>query len=72
MLALRNRDGPPVLLSTDTAVYIGIGLFYSAFMVLPIYAPWKDGRALIEAAADLGFPRVEAFLLVTLPLALPA
>ena len=65
-------DVPPVWLSTDTAVYIGLVYSYLPFMVLPIYATLeKMDETLIEAAADLGCPRWKAFWLVTLPLALP-
>src|SRR5207247_9721976 len=69
---LRLVDVPPVWLSTDTAVYIGLVYSYLPFMVLPIYATLeKMDETLIEAAADLGCPRWKAFWLVTLPLALP-
>jgi putrescine transport system permease protein len=72
LLALGIVDAPPVWLSTDTAVYIGIVYSYLPFMVLPIYATLEkmDGT-LIEAATDLGCPRWKAFWVVTLPLALP-
>jgi putrescine transport system permease protein len=70
--ALRIDGEPPVWLSTDTAVYIGIVYSYLPFMVLPIYATLeKMDESLIEAAADLGCPRWKAFWLVTLPLSLP-
>jgi putrescine transport system permease protein len=70
--ALRIVGEPPVWLSTDTAVYIGIVYSYLPFMVLPIYATLeKMDESLIEAAADLGCPRWKAFWLVTLPLSLP-
>jgi putrescine transport system permease protein len=63
---------PPVWLSTDTAVYIGLVYSYLPFMVLPIYATLeKMDESLIEAATDLGCPPWKAFWLVTLPLALP-
>jgi putrescine transport system permease protein len=72
LVALRIVDEPPVWLSTDTAVYIGIVYSYLPFMVLPIYASLeKMDESLIEAAADLGCPRWKAFWLVTLPLSLP-
>jgi putrescine transport system permease protein len=72
LLSLGIVDVPPVWLSTDTAVYIGIVYSYLPFAVLPIYATLeKMDPSLIEAAADLGCPRWKAFWLVTLPLALP-
>jgi putrescine transport system permease protein len=72
LLALGIVDAPPVWLSTDTAVYIGMVYSYLPFMVLPIYATLeKMDETLIEAAADLGCPRWKAFWLVTLPLSLP-
>jgi putrescine transport system permease protein len=72
LVTLRIVDEPPVWLSTDTAVYIGIVYSYLPFMVLPIYASLeKMDESLIEAAADLGCPRWKAFWLVTLPLSLP-
>jgi putrescine transport system permease protein len=72
LIALRLVDVPPVWLSTDTAVYIGIVYSYLPFMVLPIYATLeKMDQTLIEAAADLGCRWWKAFWLVTLPLSLP-
>jgi putrescine transport system permease protein len=72
LLALRVVDEPPVWLSTDTAVYIGIVYTYLPFMVLPIYATLeKMDDSLLEAAADLGCTRWSAFWLVTAPLSLP-
>jgi putrescine transport system permease protein len=72
LLALGLVEEPPVWLSTDTAVYIGIVYSYLPFMVLPIYATLeKMDETLIEAAADLGCPWWKAFWLVTLPLSLP-
>jgi putrescine transport system permease protein len=60
---------PPVWLSTDTAIYIGIVYSYLPFMVLPLYATLeKLDESLLEAAADLGCPRWKIFWLVTLPL----
>lgn len=72
LLTLRIVDEPPVWLSTDTAIYLGIVYSYLPFMVLPIYAALERmDEALLEAAADLGCPPVRAFWLVTLPLSLP-
>lgn len=60
------------ILSTDTAVYIGIVYSYLPFMVLPLYAALEkmDG-SLLEAAQDLGCPPLKTFWVITVPLALP-
>jgi putrescine transport system permease protein len=72
LLALHIVREPPVWLSTDTAIYIGIVYSYLPFMVLPLYAVLeKLDESLIEAAADLGCPRWKTFWLVTLPLSRP-
>jgi putrescine transport system permease protein len=65
--------GEPVgWLASDTAVYIGLVYSYLPFMVLPLYATLeKLDRQLLEAAADLGCTRLQAFWRVTLPLSLP-
>src|SRR5580700_1770930 len=58
LLALHIVSTPPVWLSTDTAIYIGIVYSYLPFMVLPLYATLeKMDESLFEAAADLGCPR---------------
>ncbi|WP_334175544.1 ABC transporter permease subunit [Pseudoxanthobacter sp.] len=63
---------PLVILSTTTAVYIGIVYSYLPFMVLPLYSALEkmDGT-LLEAAADLGCPPIKAFWTITFPLSLP-
>jgi putrescine transport system permease protein len=72
LLALGVVDAPPVWLSTDTAIFIGIVYTYLPFMVLPIYATLERmDETLLEAAADLGCPPWKAFWQVTVPLALP-
>jgi len=72
LLLLGIVDTPPVWISTDTAIFIGIVYTYLPFMVLPIYATLERmDETLLEAAADLGCPRWKAFWLVTVPLALP-
>ena len=59
-------------LASDTAIYIGIVYSYLPFMVLPLYATLeKMDNSLLEAAADLGCPRWQAFWRVTVPLSLP-
>lgn len=63
---------PLVILSTNTAVYIGIVYSYLPFMVLPLYATLeKLDESLLEAAADLGCPPWKAFWAITVPLSLP-
>jgi putrescine transport system permease protein len=70
--ALGLIDAPVAWLATDTAIYIGVVYSYLPFMVLPLYATLeKQDEALLEAAADLGAPRWQAFWRVTLPLSLP-
>jgi putrescine transport system permease protein len=65
-------DSPLTILSTNTAVYIGIVYSYLPFMVLPLYASLeKMDDTLLEAAADLGCPPLKAFWVVTFPLSLP-
>jgi putrescine transport system permease protein len=69
LMALRIVKAPPVWLSTETAIYIGMVYSYLPFMVLPLYASLeKMDQALIEAAVDLGCPRWKIFWLITLPL----
>ncbi|NNJ68421.1 MAG: ABC transporter permease subunit [Boseongicola sp.] len=63
---------PLTILNTNTAVYIGIVYTYLPFMILPIYATLERMDAsLLEAAEDLGCSRVQAFWLITVPLARP-
>ena len=63
---------PLTILNTPIAVYIGIVYTYLPFMILPIYASLeKMDISLVEAAADLGCTRTQAFWLVTLPLSKP-
>ena len=69
LMALHLVKEPPVWLSTETAIYIGVVYSYLPFMVLPLYASLeKMDEALIEAAADLGAPRWKIFWLITVPL----
>jgi putrescine transport system permease protein len=72
LVALKIVSAPVAWLSTDTAMYIGIVYSYLPFMVLPLFATLArmDG-SLLEAAADLGCSRLQAFWLVTWPLSLP-
>ena len=72
LLASGIVSEPLQIMSTPTAVYIGIVYSYLPFMVLPIYSTLeKMDESLLEAAIDLGCTRLTAFWLVTLPLALP-
>lgn len=70
--ALGLIDEPLEILSTNTAVYIGIVYSYLPFMVLPLYSALeKMDDTLIEAAQDLGCTPLQAFWRVTFPLSLP-
>jgi spermidine/putrescine transport system permease protein len=69
-LGLIAGDGR--LLATRTAVIAGIAYNFLPFMALPLYvALERMDRRLIEAATDLYASRAQAFLRVTVPLALP-
>ncbi|MET0967831.1 MAG: ABC transporter permease subunit [Tardiphaga sp.] len=71
LLALHVVSAPVVWLSTDSAMFLGIVYSYLPFMILPLYATLaKQDPALLEAAADLGVSRIDAFWLVTVPLSL--
>ena len=72
LLSLGIINEPLVILSTNTAVYIGILYSYLPFMVLPLYSALeKMDESLIEAAKDLGCTNIQAFWKVTFPLSLP-
>ena len=69
-LGLIADDGR--LLATRTAVIAGIAYNFLPFMALPLYvALERMDRRLIEAATDLYASRAQAFLRITVPLALP-
>ena len=69
LMALHIVSAPVVWLSTDTAMYLGIVYSYLPFMILPLYATLaKMDPSLLEAAADLGVSRANAFWMVTVPL----
>jgi putrescine transport system permease protein len=72
LIELGLIGAPIAWLASDTAVYIGIVYSYLPFMVLPLYATLQQiDDSLLEAAADLGCRRWQAFVKVTLPLSLP-
>jgi putrescine transport system permease protein len=72
LVSLHIVSAPVVWLSTDSAMYLGIVYSYFPFMILPLYATLvKQDLTLLEAAADLGCSRRQAFWLVTFPLSLP-
>lgn len=72
LLWLGIIDKPITILTTDWAVYIGIVYSYLPFMVLPLYATLeKMDETLLEAAADLGCPPIQAFWRITFPISLP-
>jgi putrescine transport system permease protein len=69
LMVLHLVSAPVVWLSTDSAMYLGIVYSYLPFMILPLYATLaKADPSLLEAAADLGVSRVDAFWMVTVPL----
>jgi putrescine transport system permease protein len=60
---------PVTWLASDTAIYLGAVYSYLPFMILPIYAALaRMDETLLEAAADLGCTRRQAFWRVTVPL----
>lgn len=64
-------DSPLLLYSAD-AVVITLVYVWVPFVALPIFtALERIDRSLLDAAADLGCSRWQAFLRVTLPLSLP-
>jgi len=72
LLALGVIGEPLVITGTNLAVYIGIVYSYLPFMVLPLYAALeRQDDTLLEAAADLGCPPLQAFWKITFPLSLP-
>ncbi|MGH8251119.1 MAG: ABC transporter permease subunit [Steroidobacteraceae bacterium] len=65
-------DRPLTMLYNDFAVYLGIVYSYLPFMILPLYANLERlNLDLLDAAADLGARRWQAFVDVTLPLSVP-
>lgn len=66
-----NPDGPLLIYSSE-AVIVTLVYVWIPFVALPIFASLERiSPNLLEAAADLGCSKVEAFLRVTLPLSLP-
>lgn len=62
----------PILIYSTNAVIVTLVYVWIPFVALPIFAALERiDRSLLEAAADLGCGKVEAFLRVTLPLSLP-
>jgi putrescine transport system permease protein len=72
LMSLGLIDTPLPMLYNDFAVYLGIVYSYLPFMILPLYANLeRHNHDLLDAAADLGARRWQAFLDVTLPLSVP-
>jgi putrescine transport system permease protein len=72
LLSLGVIDQPLNIMPSTLAVYIGIVYSYLPFMILPLYAALeKLDETLLEAAADLGCPPMQAFWKITFPLSLP-
>ena len=62
----------PILIYSTNAVIVTLVYVWIPFVALPIFATLERiDRSLLEAAADLGCGKFEAFLRVTLPLSLP-
>lgn len=71
MLGLIDQPSP-ILLYSRPAVVVTLIYVWVPFVMLPIFASLERiDRYLLEAAADLGCTRFEAFLRVTFPLSLP-
>lgn len=69
LMELGLTSGPLDILNSNTAVLLGIVYAYLPFMVLPLYATLeRQDPTLLEAAADLGASRLQAFWAVTFPL----
>jgi putrescine transport system permease protein len=66
-------DGDHIqMMNTNFAVVLGIVYSYLPFMILPLYANLERlDIDLLDAAADLGARRWQAFIDVTLPLSVP-
>jgi putrescine transport system permease protein len=72
LLKLGIIDQPLTMLYNDFAVYLGIVYSYLPFMILPLYSNLERlNLDLLDAAADLGAKRWQAFVDVTLPLSVP-
>ena len=72
LLYLGVISEPLNIMPSTLAVYIGIVYSYLPFMILPLYAALeKLDETLLEAAADLGCPPIQAFWKITFPLSLP-
>lgn len=70
LLALGLTDQPLVMVNTGFGVVIGMTYTYLPFAILPVYASLAGQPAsLTEAAIDLGASPLQAFWLVTVPLA---
>jgi len=72
LIGIGAIDKPLPMLYNDFAVYLGIVYSYLPFMILPLYANLERlNLDLLDAAADLGAKRWQAFVDVTLPLSVP-
>lgn len=72
LMSIGIIHSPLPMLYNDFAVYLGILYSYLPFMILPLYATLERlDLDLLDAAADLGAKRWQAFVDVTLPLSVP-
>lgn len=66
------EDASPILIYSRQAVITTLIYVWVPFVALPIFAALERiDKSLLEAAADLGCKKWEAFLRITLPLSLP-
>ena len=72
LLQLGLIEAPIRMMQTDFSIYMGMLLTYLPLMILPLYAVMiRLDDDLLDAAADLGAPRVEVFRTIVLPLTVP-
>ncbi len=72
LISIGVIDHPLTMLYNDFAVYLGIVYSYLPFMIMPLYANLERlDLDLLDAAADLGARRWQAFVDVTVPLSVP-
>lgn len=69
LLSFGLISNPVQFLNTEGAVIAGLVYCYLPFMIFPLFiAIERIDRSLIEAAQDLGYSPIKAFLKITLPL----
>lgn len=72
LIAIGLIKEPLTMLYTDGAVLLGMVYDLLPFAVLPLYTSIeKIDKSLLEAACDLGAPKIRSFIRVSLPLTMP-